>query len=259
VNGDDVLNLAASIAPNIGDYTPDDNTFEFAQVVVNSFDPNDKQVLQGEEITLEQKEEYLDYIIRFQNTGTASAIKVRVKDVLDAKLDWTTLKPVSASHSYKLEIKEDGQLEFIFNNINLPAQADDEEGSNGYIAYKIKPLQNIQVGNIITGSAEIYFDYNTPVITNTVSTEIVAPTAGLKTNIAANVAIYPNPVNDLLYLNPKAGTVLESLSVFNLQGRELLTCKENLESVNLKNLSSGVYLLALKTNKGTINQRIIKK
>src|SRR5690606_13830049 len=69
VNGDDILNFTATVSPNTDDYTPNDNTLSLEQIVVNSFDPNDKQVLQGDKIHIDNVDEYLHYLIRFQNTG----------------------------------------------------------------------------------------------------------------------------------------------------------------------------------------------
>jgi surface protein len=259
VNGGDMLNFTASVTPNSNDYSPEDNSFELAQTVVNSFDPNDKQVLQGDKIEISETDEYLDYIIRFQNTGTASAYTVKITDELDAKLDWNTLKPVSASHNYHVEITNENHIEFIFNNINLPAKIQDEAGSNGFIAYKIKPQQNIQAGDIITGTAAIYFDYNPAITTNTVVTEVVSPTAGLNHYDVIPVTVYPNPADDIIYILPKDGTLLENVTLYNLQGRKLLYSTQDLNAINIEGLSAGIFLLEVKTNQGLFNIKIIKK
>lgn len=174
VNGNEISNFTATITPNNNDFTPNDNTFNLAQTIVNSFDPNDKRVLQGEEIFVSQTDDYLDYIIRFQNTGTASAITVKVKDVLNENLDWNTFQMISASHNYKVSIKEGNQVEFVFDNINLPHETANEPGSHGFIAYKIKPVANLQIGDVINGNtSSIYFDYNLPIITNSTTTTVV--------------------------------------------------------------------------------------
>src|SRR5690554_2905540 len=173
VNGGDILNFTANVTPSANDYTPVDNTFNVAQVVVNSFDPNDKQVLQGEELHIDHKDEYLDYMIRFQNTGTASAINVRILDTLHPKLDWNTIVPISASHDYYVKIKDGNHVEFMFDNIHLPDSISNEQASHGFVAYKIKPKSDVQVGDVITGDAAIYFDFNAPIITNVVSTTVI--------------------------------------------------------------------------------------
>ena len=251
VNGGDTLQLGASVLPITNDYTPQDNTLGFLQTVVNAFDPNDKTVLQGEHIFLDQVDEYLDYIVRFQNTGTASAITVRIDDVLDANLDWATLRPVNASHSYRVEITEGNHVSFIFDNINLPAEADDEPGSHGFIAFKIKPLQTLQYGDVITGSAAIYFDYNAPIITNTVSTTVVEAVLGVSQNDKSKgISVYPNPVTDVLYLKTEEDITPLEVKVYNMQGRELLDFTQILNAVNMQNLSAGLYMVTVKTNIG---------
>jgi len=156
VNGGDILSFTATITPNSGDYTPTDNVYVLNQTVVNSYDPNDKQVLQGEEILEEQTIEYLDYLIRFQNTGTASAINVSVTDELDSKLDWDTFQMLSASHSYEVNITNGNFVQFKFDNIYLPAEQDNEPASHGYIAFKIKPnsyRKRISCGKYISKSS----------------------------------------------------------------------------------------------------------
>ena len=258
VNGDDIAAFTATITPDANDYTQADNTFELNQIVVNSFDPNDKQILQGEEITMDQAEGYLDYMVRFQNTGTASAINVRIVDNLDPKLDWTTLTPVSASHNYTLQITESNQVEFTFNNINLPFEAEDEQGSNGFIAYKIKPLQTVQVGDIITGNAGIYFDFNAPIITNVATTQIIE-VLGLKdTTLNNKITVYPNPASNVVNLQAQAGVEVQAVTLFNLQGRELLSYQGQ-QTIDVQSLTAGVYVLVIKTNKGTIKQKLAKK
>ena len=99
VNIDDNFHFTATINPITGDFTEDDNVFDLIQLAIGAYDPNDIQVLEGDEIHLNDADKYLHYIIRFQNTGTASAIKVRVENVLDDYLDWQTMQLVSSSHT----------------------------------------------------------------------------------------------------------------------------------------------------------------
>ena len=255
--GTPVLELGANVATATEDITPDDNRFGFNQEVVNSFDPNDKQVLQGEIITISQINNYLDYIVRFQNTGTASAITVRIEDVLDEKLDWNTLIPVTASHSYSTRVTDGNHVEFIFDNINLPHEAADEPGSHGFIAFKIKPKHDIALGDVIAGSAGIYFDYNEPIITNTVTT-LLQEAVAVTDKVSQGVTFYPNPVTDVLHIMPMAGISIESVTIFNLQGRKLLLFTRDVNTIDLKDLSAGIYSVQVKTNSGITNHQVIK-
>ena len=173
LNSGDVLSFDVDVSPVANDANLKDNTVNFYQTVVNSFDPNDKLVTQGEQIPDEKIDEYLDYKIRFQNVGTANAINVTITDTISDKLDWTTFQPINSSHNYRLELIDQEEINFIFENINLPYEAIDEPGSNGHVSFKIKPKDNVQIGDIIENKAYIFFDFNAPIITNTVSTEIV--------------------------------------------------------------------------------------
>src|SRR5213078_3322827 len=105
------------------------NVSHLNQPVVNSYDPNDISVAQGETIFQNQVGDDLVYTIRFQNTGTADAINVKLEDILDPKLDALTFRPVSASHPYTIE-RIGNNVKFKFTGINLPASSVDEPASH---------------------------------------------------------------------------------------------------------------------------------
>ncbi|WP_264557868.1 hypothetical protein [Flavobacterium sp. N1718] len=66
----DALQFTATVTPNQPDNNLGNNSTSFAQPVVNSFDPNDIAVLEGPVISQEQADDWLHYIVRFENTGT---------------------------------------------------------------------------------------------------------------------------------------------------------------------------------------------
>ncbi len=260
VNEDDILQFTATVTPDAGDFTPDDNTYELEQIVVNSFDPNDKQVMQGAEVHIDDVDQYLDYLIRFQNTGTASAINVRILDTLHPKLDWNTLIPISASHDYVVQITDGNQVEFIFDNINLPHEAANEPESHGFVAYKIKPKSDVQVGDVISGDASIYFDFNAPIITNMVSTEIVEfMDVSDMTNPLNQIVVYPNPTSKLLHLYVSEGIQIEGATIYDIQGKDIQKLQGDQTVINVESLKAGLYFLEITTNQGTISRRFIKK
>ncbi|MBM1107506.1 T9SS type A sorting domain-containing protein [Aurantibacter crassamenti] len=172
-NIDDIIEFTGTINQINNDYLPEDNIFHLEQTLIGSYDPNDILVVEGDSISIENKDNFLNYIIRFQNTGTASAINVRVTHDLDSNLDWSTFTFTSSSHSNTTSTTNGNEIEFTFDDINLPDSNSNEPESHGYIAFKIKPKSDIQLGDIISGIAEIYFDFNPAIITNTVTTEIV--------------------------------------------------------------------------------------
>lgn len=257
VNANDILNFSGLVTPNSNDYTPSDNLYEFEQIVVNAFDPNDKRVLQGESITLAQKDDYLDYIIRFQNIGNANATFIRIEDELDTELDWSTFKMVSASHDYQVNIMNGNEVEFLFNNINLPYLAVDEINSKGYIAFKIKPKATIQIGDVMSGNASIYFDYNPPIITNIVSTEVTDSLNLNEYSFETQVKIYPNPTNEYFIIDKSLNVIIESIELYDVSGKFLKEFSKS-EKYIISKLNSGIYFLKIKTNQSETTTKLLK-
>jgi uncharacterized repeat protein (TIGR01451 family) len=174
VNIGDTLSFLAVITPVAGDETPNDDTALLKQRVIGSYDPNDKSERNGGRVpsSFITKGEYLQYVIRFQNTGTDTAFTVVVRDTLDARLDWNTLQMIASSHSYRMTIDEENKLAWTFSNINLPDSNVNEPASHGYIVYRIRPKSTVVVNEVIHNTASIYFDFNLPVVTNDASTEV---------------------------------------------------------------------------------------
>ncbi|HEX8334418.1 MAG TPA: T9SS type A sorting domain-containing protein [Segetibacter sp.] len=169
VNNGDVIILKATINPVTSDLTTKDNVSELKQVVIGSFDPNDKTEAHAGVLTQEQltSGENLVYTIRFQNTGTDTAFNISVRDTLSNKVDWSTLQMISTSHNYQLSINDGNKCTWFFDNILLPDSTTNERASHGYITFRIKPAVSLAPGDTVKNSASIYYDYNLPVQTNT--------------------------------------------------------------------------------------------
>lgn len=151
------------------------NQFLFESKINCSYDPNDKQVSPSfadfDNYTLFS--DTMVYTIRFQNTGTDTAFTVRLEDILNSNLDWTSLRVISASHNYEAILEEDGQLNFIFNDILLPPQIQNEALSHGFIKFAIQAKDGTPENTEINNTAAIFFDFNPPIITNTVNNILV--------------------------------------------------------------------------------------
>ncbi|CAM3291992.1 T9SS type A sorting domain-containing protein [Flavobacterium longum] len=251
VNIGDILDFTAAVSAG-PDETPADNTFEFDHVVVGSFDPNDKAVSR-ESIGIAQLSDYLYYTVRFQNTGTFYAENVVVKDILSANLDLATLQMVSASHPYRSTLTNTNKLEFFFEGINLPAVGDDEPGSHGYVTFKIKPKNSLVVGNTIANDASIYFDFNAPIATNTVTTTV---TALGNPEVAANdFVVYPNPAKHTISIQSDA--TIESVAIYNTLG-QLVKTANGQTTIDVSELSAGSYLIQIVSDKGKATKKLIK-
>ena len=141
----------------------------FCMPVIGSYDPNDKQGFPigfGDQYFIEQNQS-IEYLVRFQNTGSDTAFNVVVLDTLSANFDMASIELGASSHPFQFDIIEDRTLQFTFENIMLPDSNVNEPGSNGFFKYTIRQLSDLQMGTTFENSASIYFDFNEPVKTNT--------------------------------------------------------------------------------------------
>ncbi len=224
--------------------------------VSNSFDPNDKTCVEGDEIALADINKPLHYIVRFQNTGTAAAENVVIKDLLNSKLDWNSVQITSSSHPFRSTLTQGNNLEFFFENINLPASSVDEPGSNGYIAFSVKPKNTVVVDDVITNTASIYFDFNFPIITNTTATT-VRLLSTTESELQQLFTVYPNPTKGILNLQLNQNLVIDTIELYNSVG-QLIKSTESNASIDVQNLPAGTYFISVYSDKGKGTQKFIK-
>lgn len=257
VDINDVLDYIATAAiTGQQDNLSNDNTFQFSHVVVGSLDPNDKTCLQGTKIPPSMTGKYVNYVIRFENKGNYLAENVVVKDIIDTtKFDITTLTTLSSSHPFTTHIEND-KVEFIFEGINLPYQND---YNDGYVAFKIRTLPTLAIGNSFSNTASIYFDYNSPVITNTATTTIAL--LGVKDfEFSDYFSIYPNPANDVLNIESKNNIEITSINIYNTLGQLIVDVvhAKDVSKVDVSNLQAGNYFIRINSDKGTTNAKFVK-
>ena len=258
VNLGDVLNFTTIITPLIGDELPDDNSFNYDQIVVGSYDPNDIACLEGETLSPSEIGKYLHYAIQFENTGTFQAENVVVKVEIDTlKYDLNSLQLLNTSNP--VDAKITGNIvEFIFENINLAASSGNPPvGGHGDILFKIKSKNNLVNGDNVSKKANIYFDYNAPIITNIANT--IYQTLGLDVNnIDHSILVSPNPTTSFVQI--KSNNNIKCIELYDVQGRILLTSLENSNKIelNISDQTNGIYFLKIKTDKGTKIEKLVK-
>ncbi|MEL6394188.1 MAG: T9SS type A sorting domain-containing protein, partial [Bacteroidota bacterium] len=237
-----------------------DETYWYEEVClpnIGAFDPNDKTALPvgyGIDRFIEPTTP-IDYLIRFQNTGTDTAFNVRLVDTLDSDLDLSTFEVLSASHEFRPELDTAGVLTIYFDNIMLPDSNIDLRGSNGFFSYRIQPRADLELPFIVTNRAGIYFDFNEPIITNTVlhtvDTGFIAEpnSIGQVRRPLAELKVSPNPSPTgqfwLEIETLQAGPYL--IRVTDKLGRVVLTQEEVANQVVLdgSNMPSGSYQLSV--------------
>ena len=171
------LRFAASAGTSPNEAVGSTDTTYYSGMLRCAVDPNDKQVWPRREepsgSNYTQLDETLRYTVRFQNTGNDTAFNVRIEDQLSPNLDWNSFTPITASHPYRTEFTEGGKVIFYFDNILLPDSTTNMAGSQGFVTFQISADSSLADFSKIDNGAGIYFDYNAPVITNTVTSTLV--------------------------------------------------------------------------------------
>lgn len=256
------------VTPLLADETPENNTVLLQELVVGSFDPNDKKVEPNTNFSPEYLADgrKLTYTIRFQNTGTYHAEKVKVIDTISLNLNLSTIKVLASSHPVTWSITKNNILTFLYENINLPDSTANEKGSHGFIKFEIQPKQGLALGTPIDNTAHIYFDYNSAIVTNTVSTSFDHLVGTwLLPNAPNKLSIYPNPALDhvdLLLAEKVKGE--GNVTIFDILGQSVLN--QNIVSDNvpigleIRDLAAGKYLVKVSIkDKIFVGQMIVGK
>lgn len=246
--------------PQVG---PDPSSDEICLVAIGSYDPNDKATEPqgiGMEGTID-KEQELTYRIRFQNTGTDTAFLVVILDTLSANLDPLSIHNVSSSHPMNWNILQGNVLEFSFVNIQLPDSNVNEPASHGFVTFDIDLINDdLPIGTEILNTANIYFDQNPAVVTNTTLNtigELYKTWLSIEemSDPKNRVTCYPNPTKGLLNIQVD-GTVNQVMTfeVYDLSGKLI----EQIELGNIDqhqlylNLDHGMYLYHIRTQQELI-------
>ena len=252
VNINDVLPFSAIINVSNNDENITDNSFTLNQIVVGSYDPNDITCLEGDIVSPSEIGNYLHYNIRFENTGTASAENIVVKTEINPdEFDISSLQLLNASHGVDARIRGN-IIEFIFQEIYL------ETGGHGNVLLKVKTKPSIQTGALVKNKANIYFDYNFPIITNDAVT-VFQTLSNPDFEIDKSVKIYPNPTNSLV--NISGDFNIKSIQLFDVQGRLLQTTllNDTNATLDLTPKAKGLYFIKVISEAGIKVEKLIKK
>ncbi len=260
----DTICVSVVVTPEIGDNNPVNNEYTYCYNVVNSYDPNDKTVYPKSVAPL--YDDWLVYTIRFQNTGSSPAFSIKLKDSLSDLLDYSTFQMIGYSH-YNTYSLEGDLLTINYPNIMLVDSTTDFDGSIGYFQYRIKPISNLPLGTEIENKAYIYFDYNSPIITNTAVTvyeeQPVIDDLGVSNGESTDFIVYPNPSNGEFKIQLSQELSNVNIKLFNSSGAELIFNVENNSngtlSVKVEGSNKGLAFIAIQSDQGVFYSRVILK
>jgi hypothetical protein len=81
--------------------------------------------------------------------------------------------------------------------------------------------------------------------------------ADYRTDNSFNVSVSPNPVQDILHINTDVN--IEQVEIYNIQGQLIKTENTNAAEISTMDLSNGLYLLRITSDKGVSTHKFIKQ
>lgn len=242
-------------------------------VITNSYDPNDKV---GFPLGIDTDHrildtDHLEYRIRFQNTGTDTAFKVVIRDQIPSNLNLGTLLQGTSSHSYTFAILPGNILEWTFDNIYLPDSNVNEPASHGFLTFQIEQAPGNQPGDRIENAANIFFDFNAPILTDlawhTIADEsggvIVLDQAEATEEALPQLTAFPNPFTEEVTFRFEALQPRRIVfDLYDMQGRHLFQQQHRHVrefTMDRGNLPRGVYFFRIDADGQVQSGKIIIK
>lgn len=73
------------------------------------------------------------------------------------------------------------------------------------------------------------------------------------------VKVFPNPVNNFLYIEVDVGSQIKDIKLYNVQTQEVFHRTNTEKWMDLSDLSNGIYIVEIELDEETIRQKIVKK
>lgn len=228
-------------------------------VITGAYDPNDKVAspLGYAPQHYIEKNTQIDYQINFQNTGNDTAFKVVLVDTISPNLDINSIQLGVASHAYQFQRTDSNVVQFVFDNILLVDSFRNEPKSHGFVKFKIQQKLNNPNGTKIYNKADIYFDYNAPVVTNQtyhtvgldfITAQLISSVKNPKFNVKV-VKVFPNPFREKTQIIVEAELLKNPvLLLMNVEGKiikTILSSNNNTFDIYREDLTNGMYLFKI--------------
>jgi uncharacterized repeat protein (TIGR01451 family) len=240
--------VGSASAPDVTDLTPLNNYDTVHRIIMGSYDPNSKNVFPENSITTQfvSNGDPLEYIIHFQNTGNDTAFTVILIDTISSKLNMNSFQLISSSHPVITD-NYGNEIWFRFYNIDLVDSTTNEPKSNGFVKYSIVPKSTCVLGDVIENKAYIYFDFNTPIVTNTTSTIVSNNMSVDEINHDNYTYVFPNPSN-IGFFTVKSNEGIHAVEIFDAIGQKIKSVNVNNvpeTKVSTNNLKAGIYFVKI--------------
>lgn len=109
------------------------------------------------------------------------------------------------------------------------------------------PASNVIIGNNATGC-------------NTVAeVEDACEALGVEdVSLSNSIAIHPNPMQDNVTITTSNGITIDQVTLYDVSGKIVYTHNGGKSTIDVSNISSGIYFIVVNTNKGTYQQKLVK-
>ena len=255
---------------NAEEVTPWDNAAYFNGIVLGAFDPNDKLMSPEKGLTIKQIEQgaEVQYTIRFQNTGTLPADRVKILDPIDTTIVLSSVRVLASSHpitQLRMLPTSERLLEIIFDNIALPDSATDYAGSQGYVTFSAQRRKGLKLTVPTKNQAGIYFDFNEPVLTNIKSwlpqPNIVAVDDPLLS--VPELRIDPNPAQHRIFIQtPLPVQETGMINILNPEGklvkRIAVSDLKDVHELDISTFTAGTYYVEWQSENHRFIGKLIK-
>ncbi|MCC5916119.1 MAG: VCBS repeat-containing protein [Cryomorphaceae bacterium] len=260
--------LSASAMASGNDLDTTNNHVEEEIEIVGAIDPNDMLATprgEGEEGYI-NRDQWVTYTIRFENVGTFEATYVFLENQLPTDMDPASFEIIASSHPYTYTLSPQGKLDVSYIHIGLPPSVEDSIGAHGYFKYRVKPKKDAAGGAILRNRANIIFDFEEPIVTNTIRHTIKHKGS----NEVKNLTVYPNPtVGDVTvtldrkYFSVSDPVKMDRWQVVTADGRTVFEGDANRNptlDLNLARLKPGLYIIMVIDMNGDLHTgRVVKK
>lgn len=232
------------------------------QAYTASWDPNNKLAYvtnydnsQYQLVSSIEPNQRIEYVINFQNEGNAPAVNVVVNDLISTDLDMSSFEMLGSSHPC-IVTSNGNEVNFKFSDIMLPYATADEPGSHGFVRFAINSVNGLAAGHVISDGAAIYFDYNSPVMTNDAEVILLEPSGVDKLVVNPTVVIAPNPMSQYAVIKLDSKTEGFRFRVTDMTGRvvaEKMAANNSLQ-FDRNSIAAGVYLYQVIQNNKPVAQ-----
>ena len=151
----------------------------------------------------------------------------------------------------------------VGNTNSQAAQTTTVWANNALPASATTYTQIIAPDFVAPSSGTYYFAFNdlsAPAAAANLRIDTVNITSVLSTSefFSKNFTIYPNPTNDIVNISKNSSIEIKSVTVTDMNGRIVKEIANEVESINIAELSAGVYFLKINTAEGTATTKLVK-